>query len=229
VLSAANFRTCGLTEEGSAFCWSGYGSTPAPVPGDLKFRSLSVSHPFACALSKEDGHAYCWEFEDWATVRLPGPRSVPGGISFREVHTSSAFPQRACGLAEDGRVHCWTVRLDGPTLPEPIPGQQRFHTMALGSYHGCGVTEAGAAYCWGMQVLDGNIYGQLGDGSTEVSLFPVSVIGGMVFESVAAGGMNSCGIATDGAGYCWGGNTKGQLGDGSDVLFSPVPVRVRNP
>lgn len=35
----------------------------------------------------------------------------------------------------------------------------------------------------------------------------------LTFEQVAAGGVHTCGVATDTRGYCWGGNNSGAVGD----------------
>jgi alpha-tubulin suppressor-like RCC1 family protein len=37
----------------------------------------------------------------------------------------------------------------------------------------------------------------------------------ITFEQVSAGGVHSCGVASDGRGYCWGGNNSGAIGDGT--------------
>jgi alpha-tubulin suppressor-like RCC1 family protein len=50
------------------------------------------------------------------------------------------------------------------------------------------------------------------------------VAGGLVFTTISVGAF-SCGITSDGDGWCWGINTFGQLGDES-VRTSEVPVRV---
>ena len=49
--------------------------------------------------------------------------------------------------------------------------------------------------------------------------------GSLTFQSVSAGGVHSCGLTTDGDAYCWGRNTEGQLGDGTNTDSNePVPV-----
>jgi len=53
---------------------------------------------------------------------------------------------------------------------------------------------------------------------------PITVVA-IHFGSVVAGGGHSCGIRTDGAAYCWGGNGNGQLGDGTQVS-RPIPAAV---
>src|SRR5215207_52891 len=38
------------------------------------------------------------------------------------------------------------------------------------------------------------------------------------FAQVSTGTFHSCGVTTDGRAYCWGGNDKGQLGDGTTFI-----------
>jgi alpha-tubulin suppressor-like RCC1 family protein len=51
------------------------------------------------------------------------------------------------------------------------------------------------------------------------------VAGGLTFVSISAGGTSRCGLTKTGAGYCWGDNDWGQLGNGTDTATS-VPVAV---
>ena len=47
----------------------------------------------------------------------------------------------------------------------------------------------------------------------------------LTFASVSAGGNHTCGVTTSGAAYCWGGDSFGQLGNGStDNQTMPVAV-----
>lgn len=43
---------------------------------------------------------------------------------------------------------------------------------------------------------------------------------------IAAGARHTCVRRTSGSVYCWGNNAAGQLGDGTDVISRPTPVRV---
>lgn len=52
----------------------------------------------------------------------------------------------------------------------PVSGGLRFAQLSAGGGNTCGKTPAGVAYCWGS-----NIYGRLGDGTTEDRLEPVRV------------------------------------------------------
>ncbi|HAM21449.1 MAG TPA: hypothetical protein DCQ04_04100, partial [Actinobacteria bacterium] len=79
--------------------------------------------------------------------------------------------------------------------------------------------------------------GQLGDNSTTQSLVPVEVtvtdpgpLAGKTITDVSAsptqtGGIYSACAVADGAAYCWGSNTSGQLGDNTNTN-STVPVAV---
>jgi alpha-tubulin suppressor-like RCC1 family protein len=84
--------------------------------------------------------------------------------------------------------------------------------------HTCVVTSDGTAWCWG-----DNSRGELGDGTTTERLTAVQVTkaGGATLSGVtliSAGGRNStCAVTKDGAAWCWGDNSAGELGDGTTV------------
>ncbi len=100
-------------------------------------------------------------------------------------------------------------------------GSAGWTAISAGDYHSCGV-RAGVALCWGL-----NSSGQLGDGTNGASLVPVNVGGGggtPGWTAIFAGLGHSCGVRA-GVALCWGNNSAGQLGDGTNTP-SLVPVNV---
>lgn len=85
---------------------------------------------------------------------------------------------------------------------------------------------SGAAYCWGT-----GSYGQIGDGNTSSSSVPVAVdttgvLAGKTVTSIDKGSSHAC-VSASGAAYCWGYNSSGQLGDGTQTArYTPVAVDV---
>ena len=56
-------------------------------------------------------------------------------------------------------------------------------------------------------------------------MVPVRVQGDHQFAMISAGANHTCAVTRDGQAWCWGGNLKGQLGDGSTQgKTTPVPV-----
>ncbi|MCH7564861.1 MAG: hypothetical protein IH968_13665 [Gemmatimonadetes bacterium] len=53
-------------------------------------------------------------------------------------------------------------------------------------------------------------------------------LSGVEWTDVTAGGFHSCGISREGNAFCWGSNTAGQLGTGSEIaqVLRPQPVSV---
>ena len=94
-------------------------------------------------------------------------------------------------------------------------------SVSAGAYHSCAVARDHRAFCWG-----NNLYGALGDGSTERRLTPVPVSGDIPFDSISAGYDYTCALTANGEAWCWGENFGGQLGDGSRSNRL-VPVRVQ--
>lgn len=91
----------------------------------------------------------------------------------------------------------------------------------MSSYFGCAVTTSGAAKCWGA-----NWDGELGNGTSNNSLVPVSVSGlSSGTAAISAGRNHSCAVMTDGALQCWGWNGAGQLGSATPVQqLAPTSV-----
>jgi alpha-tubulin suppressor-like RCC1 family protein len=54
---------------------------------------------------------------------------------------------------------------------------------------------------------------------------PVAASGEVALASLTVGSDHTCGLTASGAAYCWGGNSSGQLGDGTTLpRRTPVPV-----
>ncbi len=68
----------------------------------------------------------------------------------------------------EGSADGTTAQRNAPTL---VVGEVHFLHVSAGDQHTCGVTTDHAVYCWG-----GNIFGQVGDGTTTDRLTPTRVV-----------------------------------------------------
>jgi alpha-tubulin suppressor-like RCC1 family protein len=137
----------------------------------------------------------------------------------------SAGGSHTCATYGDGALACWGLNDagqlgDGTTskknVPTAVPGNN-WAVVEAGAAHTCAIKTDGSLWCWG-----DNTSGQLGDGTTVGHVQPTevkSVAGAWAALSLSNG--NSCGLLATGSLYCWGDNSKGQIGDNS------VAVRVR--
>jgi len=224
--------------------------TPIPVTtsGVLNgktLRTISVGPHKACVVG--DGKVYCWgqgtsgQLGDGTggTQVLPVEVDSTGALSGKTVTAVSAEGFRhACALA-DGKPYCWGYNSssnlgDGTSTQRNSPvavntsgvlngkTATAIATAPWGS-HVCVIAD-GSLYCWGA-----NNVGQLGDGTTTQRSTPVAVstsgvLSGKTISAVALGGSHTCALA-DGAVYCWGDNSLGQIGDGTNTQrTSPVAV-----
>ncbi len=89
--------------------------------------------------------------------------------------------------------------------------------------HTCALLSDGTMKCWGI-----NDFGQLGRGTFGAFATPQSVIGlGGTATSIALGGGHTCAVMSDATAKCWGENTFGNLGDGTNTHRN-TPVSVIN-
>lgn len=139
-----------------------------------------------------------------------------------------------CAVQDDGHVQCWGANDNGQlgngttaasTEPKTVLGVSTALAVTAGSTHSCVLIHDGSVRCWGN---NGN--GQLGNGTTSPpgppSLAPVSVANLDDATAIAAGGFHTCALRADTTVACWGHNGSGQLGDGSGLGTSYVPVTV---
>ncbi|HJR49488.1 MAG TPA: hypothetical protein VJ794_00195, partial [Gemmatimonadales bacterium] len=199
------------------------------------FAEVEAGLLHSCGLTP-GGQVYCWGAnnagqlgDDNAPVGSDTPVPVAGGHVFQALSVGYVHN---CALESGGQAYCWGSNIqgqlgDGNTgvdsdMPVPVTGGHAFASISAGGDHTCALTSAGEAYCWGE-----NFYGGLGDGNAPTdSDMPVLVLGGHVFESISAGLVHTCAVASTGIGYCWGSNGKGRLGNGNAGIDSPTPTPV---
>ena len=135
--------------------------------------------------------------------------ALPAAASAESISLGGAS---SCAVGADNALSCWGGRLatfgilslpdyieQYDEVPRPVDGIDGTVTdVAVASDHKCAVVD-GAAYCWGY-----NLYGQLGDGTTYLSLVAKPVPGfasGVTDIAVAVG--STCAVKS-GAVSCWG-------------------------
>jgi alpha-tubulin suppressor-like RCC1 family protein len=175
--------------------------------------AISAGMGYACALT-EAGGVKCWgsnwtgqlgtgTFESSLTpVDVSGLSSGVSAVSAGIIHT--------CALTSGGGVKCWGFGWDGrlgdgtnETQLEPVDVtglSSGVRAVAAGTTHTCALTSAGGVKCWG-----GNLYGQLGIGTTYGKNTPQDVIGLTTGVSAVATGRDyTCAVIDSGGVKCWG-------------------------
>jgi alpha-tubulin suppressor-like RCC1 family protein len=197
-ISAGADHTCVL-KDGGVKCWglNGYGqlgdgtttnhSTPVDVFGLTSgVSALSTGDGYTCALLTQTDGVKCWGFNGYGQLghgttieEYHTPVNVVGLAS--GVSAISTGDRHACALVAGG-VKCWGYNIagqlgDGTTIIRLVPVNvvglaSGVSAISTGYWHTCALTQAGGVKCWGFN--DG---GELGNGTANSSLTPMSVIG----------------------------------------------------
>jgi alpha-tubulin suppressor-like RCC1 family protein len=184
-------HTCGIRADGTLWCWgyNYYGElgTGSQTPQD---RPQQVTTPAAGG---------------WASI------TTGGG------HT--------CAIRTNGTLWCWGSNGLGQLgigshtdqdRPQQVtaPAAGGWASVTGGGGHTCAIRTNGTLWCWGY-----NIYGQLGIGNHTDQDRPQQVTtpaaGG--WASVTGGDYYTCATRTGGTLWCWGDNSYGDLGIGSQT------------
>lgn len=206
---------CALTIDGAVWCWNWATYDPALLAGAPLLASLDGGGGGYCGAGPWS-QGYCWglnssgQVGDGTLVDRNAPAPVSGGHSFTSLARGGGH---SCGRTTGSGLYCWggtpaTVLGIGESMrrrtPTAVMGGLMFQSVKAGRRWSCGVTLAGTGYCWGE-----NSEGQLGDGTLTERWVPTAVAGGLTWTSIApgGGGGGTCGVATGGVGYCWGGTT----------------------
>lgn len=247
-LALGNQFSCGLTQQGQAYCWgynydgqigngtsTGENYAPTAVKTDQTFESIVAAYYHVCALNG-DGDAYCWgnssagqvgDGRSWNRQNIAMvPTKVVGGHTFNQLVAAYDF---SCGRDGSGEVYCWGG-VDLIATPDTIYRRpalvsqgKTFDHLVGGGSHVCGPIQE-AAWCWG-----DNRQGQLGDSTWTRRKTPTAVTGGLKFFQLVTGPVHTCGVTPEGKAYCWGEDNVGELGTGTRAYAnqgSPFPSAV---
>jgi alpha-tubulin suppressor-like RCC1 family protein len=135
-------------------------------------------------------------------------------------------------LLKNGTVTAWGNNQEGElgdgttterTLPVAVKGLTNVVAISAGTETSLALLSNGTVMAWG-----DNLSGELGNGSTEpMSTVPVPVQGLSNVVAIIAGENFNFALRSDGTVFAWGDNSAGELGIGSTVPQSNVPVQVK--
>ena len=246
-VSAGYDDTCVRKVDGTAWCWGfdglgelGDGMTTdssSPVSAmtvGTGVVEVSTGQNHTCA-RKGDGTLWCWGYDadgelGDGTMNGSSPPEQVAALGTAVAQVSTGY-FHTCARKTDGTLWCWgkndsgqlgdgtAITRDSPVLVAGLGSSVA--AVSAGNDHTCALENDGTVWCWG-----GNGLGQLGDGTANDRATPAAVqgLGGPAAE-VSANNLFTCARRTDGTLWCWGGNTDGELGNGTQNN-STTPVQV---
>jgi alpha-tubulin suppressor-like RCC1 family protein len=246
-IAAGYFHSVAVASDGTLRAWGwndsgqvgdaglpGNRLVPVQISTESTWVSLTAGGYHSLAL-KLDGSLWGWgyngdgEVGDGTANNLrwsPVPSATDSAwvaVSAGGLHTMALKSDRTLwgwGNNHDGKLGDGT--LDNRAYPvSPIgTGTWTWLSLCAGGYHTVFVKSDGTLWA-----LGSNGWGQIGDGTTTDSLYPVQVGEDNTWISVSAGNLHTAALKSDGTLWAWGDNGFGKLGDGTNVQrLSPVQI-----
>ena len=186
--------TCAIMADSSLYCWGdnqwgqlGIGSLatssiPHNVPGLARVNAVTEGERHACAIL-DGGAVWCWGWGFAGDAIIDGSYGLYGWSPVVESWVSgpaigiAGGDDWTCALLSDRSVQCWgftPIANNTSTLrgPRTVPCISNVRALDVGGEFACAIRDDGSVKCWGT-----NEHGQLGNGSTTGSEYPVRVRG----------------------------------------------------
>ena len=217
---------CVLDTPGDTFCWgenqsgqlgitAGADQSTRIPTGASKSAFLASYGSTNCSL-KLDGYVACiGDVSSGQSGVVATSASVLLNTQVSNVSRISTSATTTCAInvSTSSALYCW-----GPLAPEDT--DLAIDEVSVGNSSACAISNAKNLYCWGS-----NSSGQLGDSSVKTPTLQLNkVASDASFSKVAVGYRHACAVTDAGLVYCWGDNSRLQLG--STGVDSKTPKAV---
>lgn len=248
MVASGDAHTVLLQPNGSVLTWGDNSSgqlgdgtttnrlTPTLVRGVTNVKAIAAGASHTVALMN-DGSVMAWgdngsgQLGDGTTTNRLTPLTVLG---LDNVKAISAGSGHTLALMNDGSVKTWGDNNDGQLgdgttsnrlTPVTVSGLNNVTAIAAGYYHSLALVNNGTVQAWG-----DNFFGEVGQNATiRFQSHPTSVAGLSGVSAIAAGGVHSVALLSNGSVQAWGNNYYGELGNGTTsppLVPTPTPVQV---
>jgi len=248
-IAAGAVHDLALKSDGTVWAWgsNSFGqlgnntsgiNTKSPIPVQVSGLSGVVDvaagrlHSLAV---KSDGTVWAWgrnSSGQLGNTTITSLSSVPVQVSgLNGVISVGAGSLHSLAVKSDGTVWAWGSNSSGELgnntvinslIPVQVSGLTGITAVSAGEAHSLAVKSDGTVWAWGS-----NGSGRLGNGAISItSRIPVQVFGTTGVRAAAAGEEHSIGVKSDGTVWAWGSNGSGQLGIGSTIADSRIPIQV---
>lgn len=214
------------------------------VPAGKDVIKVGVASGHACALTSS-GKVYCWGRANYYQtgqgnkLLQASPVEVTVGDGSSPVVDIDAHYENSCAITAAGALYCWGLGSHATygggylgngssannTIPTLVTGMNSGVTsIGIGFVFMCALKDGGV-YCWGTDQY--NTLGRAPETPRNNALTPLALPPPLDsgITKISVGLTHVCAIKNNNL-YCWGANTQGELGQGTQNAGSPTPLQV---
>lgn len=251
ILAGGYNNACGIDFSGSMKCWGRnvyselgipYSSTTSAITQATKngvnenIVKYTLGSSFTCYLN-EAGEVKCFGMNTGGQLGRGSTNTaftnytpIAANLSGQAIDVS-AGSAGACAVLSNGTVECWgngsnyalgnnsTGSAYSPVQTAAIP--EKIKAVDVGRSGACAISQSGSVYCWGL-----NTSYQFGNATATTLRVPTLIPQlGTDNAEIQLGFTGGCSKKDSGQLYCWGYNSKGTVGNGTNATqTTPLAV-----
>jgi trimeric autotransporter adhesin len=192
--------------------------TPVQIGNGSNWKQITAGAWYTLAI-KNDGTLWGWGSNSWTTINSQIPVQIGFATDWEDVASGNFF---ILAKKVNGTIWSWGHPANGSTgqntqngilVPTQIGIDSNWHSIHTSAYRSFAIKNDGTL--WG---AGDNWDGELGDGATEVEYQVFTLIGNQTdWLAISPGAVQTLGVKTNGDIWIWGGNSQGNLGDGTFI------------
>lgn len=209
----------------------------------LTIQNVAKGYNHTCVLAS-DQNVYCWGSNDNGQLgigsnidsNIPVAIDKGGVLNGKLIKAVFANHNSTCVIASDDKAYCWGLLTgDGTPTAKSSPVavntgvvllNKKILNITMGVFTVCVVADNLAGYCWGDMPGNGTVSSLSPVAvKTSAALLNKTIKSFTIADSLTAGDVHLCVLASDDQAYCWGKGSVGQLGNGNlNNKFEPTAL-----
>lgn len=198
------------------------------APAVTHVKKIATGQDHTCYILNQN-EVICWGSNAYGQLGIEEPLGKFVSVSFPEIDPGNSFISLAagnhhtCALKSTGEIYCWgrnhrqqigiNSEIETHKVPQQVLSVETFKSICAHEDHSCALSVQGRVYCWG---ANDYLQSNLGANTTLPKPQILTELEDYSISNISCGYHHTCALDNLGRLFCWGSDSRGQLGNGDE-------------